>query len=73
MFRLCGALKYGLSVSGLTQRDLAEGLNMSEQHISNLCTGKSSTSLVTAMSVASFLGVSLSEFISFGELGGYEV
>lgn len=66
-FDLSESLKVGLSMSGLQQKELADRIKVTEQHISCLCNDKYSTTFETAERIARVFGVSLSEFIAWGE------
>ena len=66
-FDLGEAMKVGLKTTGLQQKDLADRIKVTEQHISCLVNNKYGTTFETAEKIAGVFGVCLSEFITWGE------
>lgn len=66
-FNLGLAIEVGLQRSGLLQKELAEQIKVTEQHISCLVNNKYGTTFETAERIAAVFGVCLSKFITWGE------
>ena len=68
MFELKKAIRYGLGLRGLSQRQLAKHLGMTVQHVNCMYQGRYDTTFATAEKMASIFGVALSEFVEWGEI-----
>ena len=66
-FNLGEAIGVGLHMTGLSQRELAERIKVTEQHISCLANNRYGTTFETAEKIADVFGVCLSKFITWGE------
>lgn len=66
-FNLGEAIGTGLHMTNLTQRELAERIRVTEQHISCLVNNKYGTTFETAERIAGVFNVCLSTFITWGE------
>lgn len=61
------ALAIYMAKAGITQRELAERLQLSQTTISNWCQGNISITLEKAQMIAGLSGITLEEFISYGK------
>lgn len=53
-----------LNVRGMSQRDLAEALGMSQSFVSQLCNGRKNVTLNTLESICEALGISMADFFA---------
>jgi len=58
-------IKIMLATKDLTQKELAEAINVTQSTISNYCSNSREPDLATCIAIANVLGVSLDEFLGF--------
>ena len=58
-------IKIMLATKDLTQKELAEAINVTQSTISNYCSSSREPDLATCIAIANVLGVSLDEFLGF--------
>lgn len=64
---LAKSIKLALIHRGTTQRALAKHLKTTPAHMSRLSNGKAHMNSLVLLSVASFFGMKVSEFVKLGE------
>ena len=58
-------IRYMLAIKNLSQKELAEAINVTQSTISNYCSNSREPDLHTCIAIANVLGVSLDEFLGF--------
>lgn len=64
MYEIGSYLRAALKQRGMTQKELADALGMTKEHISTICLNKRRPSLDALEKICTILGMSFSEFFS---------